>query len=100
VTSCGNNAIPPRAATPLLQIRRGYRTQWNNLSFSVEAGSNQWTLRVQDAARRETLYAAYRGGARAAQVAAAEFAIFRVLGHESQVSPDCLANELKWQEFW
>jgi hypothetical protein len=57
-------------------------------------------IRVQDSARRETLYTAHRGGARAAQLAAAEFAIFRVLDPESRVSPDRLAKELKWQEYW
>jgi sulfur transfer protein SufE len=45
-----------------------------------------------------TLYIAHRSGARAAQLAAAEFAIFRVLGPENRLSPDRLAQELKWQE--
>lgn len=97
--SCRHSSIPQRTPnTPLLQIRRGYRTRWNNLAFSVESDSSQWTLRVQDSS--QTLYTAQRGGARAAQVAAAEFAIFRVLGPASPLRPDRLAQELKWQEYW
>jgi hypothetical protein len=57
-------------------------------------------LRVQDSAAREPLYTAHRCGARAAQLAAAEFAIFRVLGPGSSVSPVRLAGELNWQEHW
>ena len=98
--SCPRSAVPSRAPAPLFQIRRGYRARWNDLAFSVESDSGDWTLHVQDPARRETLYTAHRGGAGAAQCAAAEFAIFRVLGPESRVSPDRLAKELKWQEYW
>ncbi|HEY1242038.1 MAG TPA: hypothetical protein VGF16_15855 [Bryobacteraceae bacterium] len=99
---CGScqTAPRPQAPAPLFQIRRGYRTRWNDLAFSVESDSGDWTLCVQDPARRETLYTAHRGGARAAQVAAAEYAIFRVLGPESRISPDRLAKELTWQEYW
>ena len=91
---------PAFTPAPLLQIHRGYRARWNDLAFSVETDSGDWTLRVQDARERETLYTAHRVGARAAQLAAAEFAIFRVLGPASRVSPDQLASELKWQEHW
>jgi len=98
--SCRHNAARPQAPAPLFQIRRGYRARWSDLAFSVESDSGNWTLRVQDPTRRETLYTAHRGGACAAQVAAAEFAIFRVLGPESRVSPDRLAKELTWQEYW
>lgn len=98
--SCQHRIAPPRPATPLLQIRHGYRAQWNSLAFSVEADSDQWTLRVRDAARSDTLYTAHRGGVGAAQAAAAEFAVFQVLGRESRLSPDSLARELKWQEYW
>ena len=96
--SCRHNTARPQTPAPLFQIRRGYRARWSNLAFSVETGSGDWTLRVQDAAN-ETLYTAHRGGSRAAQVAAAEFAIFRVLGPQSRVSPDRLAQELTWQSF-
>jgi len=82
----------------LQQIRRGYRARWNELAISIETDSSQWTLCVQDSS--QTLYTALRGGARAAQVAAAEYAIFRILGPASTVRPDRLAQELKWQEYW
>ena len=98
--SCRHNAARPQAPAPLFQIRQGYRARWSDLAFSVEADSDEWTLRVQDSARRQTLYTAHRGGARAAQVAAAEFAIFRVLGPQSRVSPDRLAGELNWQSYY
>jgi hypothetical protein len=98
--NCRHNGIPSRAPARLFQIRRGYRARWNDLSFSIETDSGDWTLRVQDSARTVTLYIAHRSGARAAQFAAAEFAIFRVLGPESRLSPDRLAQELKWQEVW
>ena len=98
---CGNcRHIPSPPPVALLQIRRGYRARWNDLLFSVEAESGDWMLRVQDSAGREPLYTAHRCGARAAQLAAAEYAIFRVLGPQSRVSPAKLAGELKWQEHW
>lgn len=98
--SCRHNTVPPPKRAPLFQIRHGYRARWSDLAFSVETDSGDWTLRVHDPLRGETLYIAHRGAARAAQVAAAEFAIFRVLGPQSRVSPDRLANELNWQEYW
>jgi len=39
-------------------------------------------------------------GVRAAQIAAAECAIFRVLGAASRVRPAQLAGELRWQLCW
>lgn len=98
--SCRHSAIPSRTPAQLLQIRRGFRARWSGLAFSVESDSSQWTLRVQDCGSNQTLYVAHRGGAGAAQVAAAEFAIFRVLGPASPLSPSRLARELKWQEYW
>jgi hypothetical protein len=65
----------------------------------VENDSSGWTLRVLDSSRRE-LYAAHRIGPQAAQVAAAEYAIFRVLGPASAMSAGRLANELDWQAYW
>ena len=97
--SCQNRAVPASSPAPLFQIRHGYRTRWNDLAFSVETDSGDWTLRVQDS-RKQTLYTAHRSGARAAQLAAAEFAVFRVLGHETRVSPERLVKELQWQEHW
>ncbi|MBZ5579594.1 MAG: hypothetical protein LAP40_23795 [Acidobacteriia bacterium] len=99
--TCRHSGIPQRAPSALLlQIRRGYRTRWNNLAFSVETDSSQWTLRVQEPGKSQPLYTAHRGGAHAAQVAAAEFAIFLRLGPASSVRPDRLAQELTWQEYW
>ena len=99
--ACRHQSVPqPKPVSQLLQIRRGYRTRWNGLSFSVENGSGEWTLRVQDSGGNRTLYLAHRGGAKAAQEAAAEFGIFRVLGPGSPVRPDRLAQELNWQEYW
>ena len=99
--TCRHTGIPQRTpAAPLLQIRRGYRARWNNLAFSVETDSSQWTLRVQETGKTQTLYTAHRGGAQAAQVAAAEFAIFLRLGPASALRPDRLARELTWQEYW
>ena len=100
--SCRHSAtpLPPAArSAPLFQIRQGYRARWNELVCVVEADSGQWTLRVQDAGDR-TLYAARRGGRNAAQAAAAEFAIFRVMGPATRLSPERLAGEWKWQQYW
>lgn len=97
--TCRHNAARPEAPAPLFQIRQGYRAGWSELTFSVEADSGDWTLRVQNAGRTQTLYTAHRGAARAAMVAAVEFAIFLVLGPQSRVSPDRLATELTWQSY-
>ena len=98
--SCRHNAVAPSVPPQLFEIRHGYRTRWNELAFSVETDAGDWTLRVQDPGKRQTLYTARRGGARAAKAAAIEFAIFWVLGAASRVNPDRLANELTWQEYW
>ena len=97
--SCRHNAARPQAPAPLFQIRQGYRARWSELTVSVESDSGDWTLRVQNAGRTQTLYTAHRGAARAAMVAAVEFAIFLVLGPQSRVSPDRLATELTWQSY-
>jgi hypothetical protein len=88
------------APATLIHIRQGYRSCWNNLTFSVESDSSQWTLQVEDARHSRTLYRASRPGIRAAQVAAAEFAIFQVLGAASPLQPAQLAAELTWQPYW
>ena len=98
--SCHRNPVPTPPPAALVQIHRGYRAQWNNLALSVETDSSQWTLRVQDGARNEMLYTAFRSGIRAAQLAAAEFAILRVQGFDSRMVPDRLASELDWKEYW
>lgn len=89
----------PKFSTPLLQIRRGYRARWNDLAITVETDSDGWALRIQDSAQKD-LYSAHRVGPQAAQVAAAEYAIFRTLGPASPMTPDRLAQELNWQAYW
>jgi hypothetical protein len=88
--SCQHNAAAPLAQAQLFQIKRGYRARWNAIDFSVEADSDQWTLRVENSINRETLYTAHRGGARAAQSAAVDFASFRL----------ACDSHLKWQAYW
>jgi len=98
-STCRHNAARPQAPAPLFQIRQGYSARWSELTFSVESDSGDWTLRVQNAGRTKTLYTAHRGAARAAMVAAVEFAIFLVLGPQSRTNPDRLAAELNWQSY-
>ena len=97
--NCRHSSVPQRTPAPLFEIRRGYQARWNDLAFRVENEPGGWALHVLDSAKRE-LYAAHRGGYRAAQVAAAEYAIFRVLGPASAMSAGRLANELDWQAYW
>lgn len=96
--NCAHKAVAP--AAPLLQIRHGYRAQWNGLAFAVENDASDWTLRVENSNGPATLYTARRSKVDAAQFAAADFAIFSVLGGDSRVSPERLAKELNWQEYW
>uniref|UniRef100_Q024Z4 Uncharacterized protein n=1 Tax=Solibacter usitatus (strain Ellin6076) TaxID=234267 RepID=Q024Z4_SOLUE len=85
------------ACIPLVQIRSMYRTEWQDLAFSVESGSDECTLRVEEIVTHRLLYTARRGRVAAAQAAAAEFGIFRVLGPASGVSPEVLASTLAWR---
>jgi hypothetical protein len=99
---CANcrHTAPAPAPAPLLQIHRGYRARWNDLAFSVETDPNGWALQIQDSACKTTLYRAHRVGPQAAQLAAAEYAIFNVLGPSSPLRADRLAKELNWQAYW
>ncbi|HEY1493239.1 MAG TPA: hypothetical protein VGF49_01795 [Candidatus Solibacter sp.] len=85
------------AGTTLVQIRSVFCTEWQNLAFSVESGSDECTLRVEEIATHRTLYAARRGRVAAAQAAAVEFGIFHVLGPASGMSPEVLASTLFWR---
>ncbi len=85
------------AYAPLIQIRTVYRTEWENLAFSIESGTCQWTLRVEDAKSHNLLYKAQRVGSAAAQVAAAEYGIFSVQGAGSRLTPEVLASTLPWR---
>jgi hypothetical protein len=97
--NCRHSSVPQGTSAPLFQIRRGYQARWNDLAFRVENDSRGWAVHILDSAKRE-LYAAHRAGHQAAQVAAAEYAIFRVLGPASAVNADRLAKELNWQAYW
>lgn len=88
------------AASPLIQIRRGYRTRWQDLDLSVEVDSDQWTVRVQDVSGSQTMHTAHRSSAAAARIAAAEFALFRVSGATAWARPETLAKSLEWHEYW
>ena len=98
--TCQRTAAPFMVPSRLFEIRRGYRAEWNGLTFSVESDSSDWTLRVQDFTNSRILYTARRSQAGAAKLMAAEFAVFSVLGSGSPLSPDRLANDLKWREYW
>lgn len=98
--NCRHNILPAKEPAQLFQIRRGYRARWNDLAFTVETDSSGWALRIQDSTQRETLYTAHRVGPQAAQLAAAEYAIFRVLGPASALNADRLVKELNWQPYW
>jgi len=98
--TCSQNVFPLPPAASLFQIRSGYRAQWNGLRFSVECDAGDWTVRVQDSATMQTLYTARRPQPRAAQLAAAEFALFQVFGGVTQVSPERLVHQLNWQPYW
>ena len=97
--NCRHNAVPTLGPAQLFQIRRGYQAHWNDLAFTVETDSSGWALHIQDSVKRETLYSAHRMGSQAAQVAAAEYAICRVLGPASALNADRLAKELNWQAY-
>ena len=92
--SCQQRTVSSPSPARLFQIKRGYRARWNAIDFSIESESDQWTLRVENPISKEMLYTAHRGGQRAAQSAALDFASFRLAGGD-QSSP-----ELKWQAHW
>lgn len=96
----GAAARPRAAASVLIQIKRGYRARWQDLALSVEIDSDQWTVRVEDATRHETMHTAHRGSAHAARIAAAEFALFRTAASGMEETPERLARNLAWQEYW
>ena len=101
MTTCRNcrDQSAQRTPTPLFQIRQGYQARWSDLAFTVETDSSGWALRIQDSTEKE-LYSAHRVGPQAAQVAAAEYAIFRVLGPASAMNVERFAKELNWRAYW
>jgi hypothetical protein len=84
----------------LFQIRRGYRARWNRLLFTVESENGQWNLRVQESGKEPALYAGQRSNLSAAKTAAAEFALFQPPGTTNAESPEKLAKQLEWKEYW
>jgi len=103
MAACGNcrqNTLISKEPAQLFQIHRGYQACWNGMSFAVETDSRGWALRIQDSTKKETLYTAHRVGPQAAQFAAAEYAIFHVLGPGSALNADRLVKELNWQAYW
>lgn len=85
--ACAFIAAPPD--TGLVQIRHGYRAQWQNLTFAVENDAGRWGLTVRDSEGR-VAYRAERSNRRAAQIAALDFAAFRGFAGPA----------FNWQEYW
>lgn len=98
--NCQRGALPVQAQAPLFQIQQSFGDRWNGLALSVQMDFGQWMCNVRDEASNQTIYTAYRGGANAAKLAAAEFAILKVLGFESAMSPGSLAQSLQWRPRW
>jgi hypothetical protein len=97
MTPCTRSALP--SALPLIHIRRGYAASCHNLRLAVETASDGWAAEVRDPRDGRTLYNARRCSLDAAKTAIAEFAIFAAAGAGGQ-SPEELARQLRWQEYW
>jgi hypothetical protein len=82
---------------PLIQIHSGSRTAWCDLLLSVETGAEGWTAKVHRDGH--ALYTAERSSRNAARTAAVEFALFRVGGGNCE-SPERIAGQLRWSEYW
>src|SRR5262249_7760436 len=76
VAACGRPQLPPS----LIQIRKNYAAQWNDLSLCIESEPAGWMLRIQRASDRKDLYQAERGTIAAAKAAGIEFAMFHAGG--------------------
>jgi hypothetical protein len=83
----------------LIQIRRGLSTVLDNFRLRVEADTEGWQARVLDRQGNRELYTARRCSARAAKVAATEFALFRTAA-TAPGTPETVAQQLAWQEYW
>jgi hypothetical protein len=97
MTACTRPSGVP--ALPLIHIRRGYVTACHDLQLAVENAGDGWTAEVRDPHDGRTLYNARRCSLEAAKVATAEFAMFRVTVQARQ-TPEALARELRWKEYW
>lgn len=90
----------PETATPaLIHIRHGFASACDTLRLLVETGAEGWTAEVRDRRDGSTLYNARRCSLDAAKVAIAEFALF-LLPAQGGRTPERLARELSWQEYW
>jgi hypothetical protein len=97
MTPCARHSAPP--APPLIHIRRGYVTACQDLRLTVETGGEGWSAEVRDVRNGGTLYNARRCSLDAAKVALTEFAMFRAPARPGQ-TPERLARELSWTEYW
>jgi hypothetical protein len=95
MTACTRSA----PALPLIHIRRGFVTACRDLQLAVETADEGWTAEVRDPRQGRTLYNARRCSLEAAKTATAEFAISVAAGQGPQ-SPEQLARELRWKEYW
>jgi hypothetical protein len=84
---------------PLISIRRGYAADSHDLPLSVEIAGEGWSAAVSDPHDGRTLYDARRCSLDAAKAATAEFVMFRAAGQCGQ-SPEHLARQLRWKEYW
>ncbi len=84
----------------LFQIRQGFRARWNDLLFSVERESDEWSFQVQDSATGRSRYSGHRSSLKAAQAAAAEFAWFQGTFFAEGQNPEKLAQRLEWKGYW
>ncbi|HEY1338179.1 MAG TPA: hypothetical protein VGF59_11750 [Bryobacteraceae bacterium] len=86
------------APAGLISIRRGYATDCRGLRLAVETDADGWTAQVTNALDGRTVYNARRCSLRAAQVAATEFALW--FGGGGKASPEAVAGQLGWREYW
>jgi hypothetical protein len=96
MTACTRTPSVP--APLLIHIRRGYVTACHDLQLAVETGGDGWIAQVRDSHDGRTLYNAQRCSLDAAKVAGAEYAMFRA--GQGRQTPEQLARELSWQEYW
>ena len=88
---------PPAVPAPLVQIRRGYATDYCGLRLSAESDADGWRAQVVSEGGR--LYAARRCSLGAAKIAAAEFALWSA-GMAAKSTPETMARHLSWREYW
>lgn len=99
-TSCNTfRNIVDDSPSSLFQIRTTFTSRWNGFVFFVEAGSGEWTLRVQEEASCRILYRAHRRTEAEAKTACMEFAIFCSAGMDSRLQPEVAVSELKWSSY-